>query len=641
MFDPSRPLTDEFEPADIGLWREKATADLKGRPLEKLTGHTDDGLEIRPLYTRDEQVAPTMIGLPGAPPFRRGTRPLGRSLEGPDVRSVVENADPERAKEQLREDLHRGATSVLLRIATRTAHGWTPGVRLASAAQLKGLLDGVDPIAAPVHLDAGGAGIEFAQAWVELLEERGLHPAAVRGGLGIDPIGTLAREGEVPASVEAVLSRGAALTHDVEAMPNLRVFSVDPDFVHHAGATTAQTLAVALATGAAYLRALDAAGVDPDHGTGRIAFAWRADTHFFEQIAALRALRITWNRIAEASGSSGRSMHVHVLTSERVVSRRDPWVNVLRGTATTFAGMIGGADAVSCASFDRALGQSAPMGRRIARNTPIILGEESHLHRVVDPAGGSWFLENLTAELALKAWDEFQEIEREGGVIEALRSGWLRERVDAAWERKRAKIATRREALTGVSEFAQLDERRPDVEPFPDPGEGVQAESERLQPWPVRRLGDDFEELRDASDAANAEGREPRAFLVTLGPLAEHNLRANWIRNVLAAGGIASRDAGDLEDADAAAKAFAESGLDFAVICGTDARYAEQAADVARALRREGVPLVWLAGRPGDHEDAWRSAGVDRFVHMGVDVIEVLREALGHLIESTREETER
>ena len=641
MFDPTRPLTDDFEPADIGRWREKAAADLKGKPLEKLVGRTDDGLEIRPIYTRDDQVAPTMIGLPGAPPFRRGTRPLGRSLEGPDVRSVVENADPRRAKHQLEEDLHRGATSVLLRIATRSAHGWTPGVRLESTAGLKDLLDAVDPIATPVHLDAGGAGVEFAQTWLATLEERGVHPAAVRGSLGIDPIGTLARDGEVPGSVESLLSQGAALTHDVEGLPNLRVFTVDPDFVHHAGATTAQTLAVALATGAAYLRALDAAGVDPDHGTGRIAFTWRADTHFFEQIAALRALRITWNRIAEASGSSGRSMHVHVLTSERVVSRRDPWVNVLRGTTTAFAALVGGADAVSCASFERALGQSTPKGRRIARNTPIVLGEESHLHRVVDPAGGSWFLENLTAALALKAWEEFQQIEREGGAIEALRSGSLRERVDAAWESKRARIATRREALTGVSEFAQLDERRPDVDPLPDPGEGVQHEAERLQPWPVRRLGDDFEELRDASDAANADGIEPRAFLVTLGSLAEYNVRANWIRNVLAAGGIATRDAGDLHDTDAAARAFAGSGLDFAVICGTDARYAEQAADVARALRREGAALVWLAGRPGDHEDAWREAGVDRFVHMGVDVVEVLREALGHLIESTREETER
>ena len=632
MFDRESRLTDDFDPADLDTWTQKATADLKGRPLEKLSGRTDDGLEIRPLYTRSDAVPPTMIGLPGAPPFRRGTRSLGRAQEGPDVRALIERADPESARVLLSEDLARGATSVRLRVASPTAHGWTPGVRLESVSAVAPFLSDVDPAATPIVLEAGGRGIDVARAWVSSLEERGFHPAAVQGGLGLDPIGTLARDGEVPDGVESFLSRAAALAHDVEVMPRLAVFDVDPDFAHHAGATTAQSLGIALGTGAAYLRALDAAGIDPDRAAGRIAFTWRCDTRFFEQIAALRALRITWNRICEASGTTGRGMQVHAIASERALSRRDPWVNVLRGTTTTFAGLVGGADAVTCPAFDRALGESSPLARRVARNTPIVLGEESHLHRVVDPAGGSWFLENLTAQLALRAWEEFQQLERDGGVLASLRDGTLRQRVDEAWETKRRRVATRREALTGVSEYAKLDERLPDVAPFPDPGEGVDTQAERLQPWPVRRLGDDFEELRDAADAANADGREPRAFLVTLGPLAEHTVRANWITNVLAAGGIAPRDQGPLEDVENAAAAFEESGLKMAVICGTDERYATMAADVAKALRANGAELVWLAGKPGEHEDSWRGAGVDRFVHLGVDLVEVLREALQHLI---------
>ena len=641
MFDPSTPLHEEFDPADLGAWREKAAADLKGRPLESLVGRTDDGIEIQPLYTRDDAIPPTMIGLPGAPPFRRGTRPLGRALEGPDVRTVVECADPERARAELAEDLRRGATSLLLRVATRTGHGWTPGIRLAEPAQLGPLLADVDPASVPVFLDAGGGAVEYASAWLDVLGGRGVHPAAVAGGLGIDPIGTLARAGEVPASIESFLSKGAAIAHDADGYPRLAVFEVDADFVHHAGATTAQTLGASLAIGAAYLRALDAAGIDPDHAIARVAFTWRLDTRFFEQIAALRALRITWNRICEASGTSGRAMRVHALASERVLSRRDPYVNMLRGTATTFAALVGGADALTCPAFDRTLGESTGLARRIARNTPIVLGEESHLHRVVDPAGGSWFLENLTARLALKGWEEFQRFEREGGIVRALREGTLRARVDEAWETKRKRLASRREAITGVSEFARLEERRPDVEPFADPGEGVQIEAERLQPWPVRRLGDDFEELRDASDAAVDDGREPRALLVTLGPLAEHDVRATWIRNLLAAGGIDGQESGSIDDAAQAARALRESGLDFAVICGTDARYAEQAADVARALREAGAALVWLAGKPGDHESAFRQAGVHRFVHLGVDVVEALREALGHLIAVPSQEGDR
>lgn len=640
MFDRESRLDDDFERADLEAWKAKATADLKGRPLEKLTGHTDDGLELRPVYTRADAVPPTMIGLPGAPPFRRGTRPLGRALEGPDVRTVIETADPTKARAQMHEDLNRGATSVLLRVATRTAHGWTPGVRLDDPSQVARFLADVDPTSAAVVLDAGGSAIDVGQAWLASLDARGLHPAAVRGGLGLDPIGTLAREGEVPATVESFLAKAAALAHDAIDYPRLAIFGVDPDFAHHAGATTAQTLGVALATGVAYLRALDDAGIDPERSIGHIGFTWRLDTRFFEQIAALRALRITWNRIAEASGSSGRGMHVHALASERVLTRRDPWVNMLRGTATTFAAMVAGADAVSCPTFERALGESTALGRRIARNTPIVLGEESSLHRVVDPAGGSWFLENLTAQLALKAWDEFQQIEREGGILSSVRGGALRARIDDAWKRKRARLATRRDPLTGVSEFAKIDERLPDVSAFADPGEGVESAGERLQPWPVRRLGDDFEELRDAADAANEDFQEPRAFLVTLGPLAEHTARATWITNVLAAGGIATRDQGPIEDAKTAGIALEESGLRFAVICGSDERYAEQAADVARALRANGAALVWLAGRPGDHEAAWKDAGVDRFVHLGVDVVDALRDALQHLIATDAEESD-
>lgn len=632
MFDRESRLTDAFPPADSEAWRAQAESDLKGRPLEKLVGHTGDGLEIRPLYTRADAVPPTMIGLPGAPPFRRGTRPLGRALEGPDVRAIIENADPATARAQMLDDLQRGATSLLIRIASPTAHGWTPGVRLGQPADLIGFVEGVDPTAAAIALDAGGRGIEFARVALETLENRGVHPAAILGGFGLDPIGTLAREGEVPGSVESYLSKAGALAHDTLAYPRLSLFQVDVDFAHHAGATTAQSLGVALATGAAYLRALEAAGIGPDHAIGRIAFTWRCDARFFEQIAALRALRISWNRIAEASGSSGRGMFVHAMASERIVARRDPWVNMLRGTATTFAGLVGGADAVSCPSFDRALGESSTLGRRIARNTPIILAEESHLHRVVDPAGGSWFLENLTAKLALRAWEEFQQLEREDGIVHSLRNGDLRGRIDEAWELERQRIATRRQPLTGVSEYAKVDERRPDVTPFPDPGEGTQSESERLQPWPVRRLGDDFEELRDAADEANADFAEPRAFLVTLGPLAEYTTRATWITNLLAAGGIATRDQGPIDDAKTAGVAFEETGLRFAVICGTDERYADMAAEVARSLKENGAELVWLAGK-GDSE--WTEAGVDRFVHLGVDVVDALREALQLLIEPT------
>ena len=297
-----------------------------------------------------------------------------------------------------------------------------------------------------------------------------------------------------------------------------------------------------------------------------------------------------------------------------MLSRRAPYVNVLRGTVAAFAAAAGGATSITVLPFDHALGPPEPLARRIARNTQLVLLEESNLGRVADPAGGSWYVESLTEQLALKAWALVQEIERRGGMVRALREGWPQSLVAQTWRERQADIATRREPVTGVSEFAELAEPSRAVSPTaPLPG------TSGIQPIPAHRLGEGFERLRDRSDAILARtGERPRVFLCNLGRLDEFAARAAFAANLFEAGGFATIMSEPMPAPDDIAHAFEASGAGIAAICSSDANYATMAESAAAALKHARCAAIYLMGRPDEAlRPAWQAAGVDEFVHAG------------------------
>ncbi len=309
----------------------------------------------------------------------------------------------------------------------------------------------------------------------------------------------------------------------------------------------------------------------------------------------------------------------HAVTSPVMMTRRDPWVNMLRTTLACLGAGVGGADSVTVLPFDHALGLPDAFARRIARNTSTILMEESHLARVIDPAGGSWYVERLTTELADAAWAFFQEIERAGGQAAALGSGLIGERLAATWAARSKDLARRKEPVTGVSEFPHLAERLVEREAAP----AADGASGGL---PTVRRDEAFEALRARSDAHLAEtGRRPRVFLAALGPASAHTARATFASNLFQAGGIEPVHDPASVDASTAAEAFATSGATVACLCSGDALYAEQAEAVASALRTAGAQWVFLAGRPADY------AGVDEYVFAGCDVVAVLSSVLDRM----------
>jgi methylmalonyl-CoA mutase len=583
----------EFPPATREDWRRLAADVLRrsgveaGSPEEALAFTTYDGVTLAPLY--DAADLPAGPGLPGSAPYTRGTRAAGGVVSGWDVRQRHAHPDPAVTREAVLSDLENGVTSIWLVLGDG---GLDPGA-------LPRVLDGVYLDLAPVVLDAGARTAEAAGAFLRLVAGRGVAPAG--GNLGADPIGLRARTGTpVPLDEAVELARRA------REIPSLRAITVDATPYHDAGGGDAEELGCSIATGVAYLRALTDGGLPVEEAFGQIEFRYAATADQFLTIAKFRAARTLWGRVAGACGVPGHGGQVqHAVTSSAMMTGRDPWVNMLRTTLACFGAGVGGADAVTVQPFDARLGLPDAFARRIARNTHSLLAEEAGVARVADPVGGSWYAERLTADLAGKAWQWFQEIERAGGVEAAL-DRLIPERLAATWERRSANIARRADPITGVSEFPDLAERRPARAPAPEPAGGG---------LPRVHYAQGFEALRDRADRAESR---PEVFLATIGPPAAHTARASFAANLFQAGGIATAASGPATDPAEIAEAFRRSGTTVACLCSSDKLYGEHAAPVAAELRRAGATKIWLAGK-GEHE------GVDANIYAGCDVLDVLR----------------
>ena len=642
-----------FAPAERAAWQALVARALGDRDFDAtLVTRTYEGLDLQPLYDRaDARVA-------GA--ATRNDAGLTRGTAGWEIRQSVDHPDPAAANQALLHELASGATAVTLVMDPAGEHAAGPGVAgifLPDRTALATVLDGVYLQAARVALAPGPLFAGAAALMLDHLETAGVDPATARVHFGADPLAALARHGHLAMTLPEALSAMAEIAeHSAASLPAARAVTVDTTVYHAAGADEVLDLAIALSTGVAYLRAMTDHGLSVAAALAEIEFSLAAGVDLFMTVAKLRAARRLWARVAEASGGAA-AMALHVGTAERVISRRDPWVNMLRATIAGFAAGIAGADSVAVAPYDQGWGLPTDFGRRIARNAQVILQEESALGQVIDPAGGSWFIEDLTERLAQAAWHRFQEIEAAGGVAAMLADGRLQAAVAEVWAARERDLAHRRTQIIGVNMFPNLDEEAPAppsmawpeiVAPWharrPAPAAvhgdlatrvaaarhgaaigdlsgGAAADGEDAAPITAHRLGEGFEALRDASDAwAEAHGQRPRVFIAALGTPAAHGARVDFTRNYLAAGGIEAIDGQGAPDEIAAA--FTASGLDLAIICGSDKLYEAEGAAMAAALG--GAGWLGLAGRPAN-ADVLRAAGIETFIHAGDDCLATLR----------------
>jgi len=617
MTDPAAatlPLAADFPPANGEDWRKLVDAALKGAPFERLVSTTYDGLRIAPLAARRSDVQP-VAGRAGAAAW--------------EVLARIELPDPALANETALQEQANGVSGLSLIFAGATGdHGFGLPAREDALARV---LEGVDL--------SGGLAIELdlsphAQAAIDAALAKGLplSPPATRLRLGHDPLGAMAVAG------------GAARNWNEEAPHFARrlgalhrdgfrgkLAASDARVIHNAGGSEAQELAFALGVALAYLRALEAEGVALETARRMIFFRLSADADQFLTIAKFRALRKLWGRVEASCGLEPEPAFVSAETAWRMMAQRDPHVNILRAAIAVSAAALGGADAITVLPFTIARGLPEHFARRVARNTQLILIEEAHLANVADPAAGSGAVEDLTDQICQKAWALFRDIEAAGGVAAALENGLIQRQVAAVRGKRQTALALRRDALTGVSIFPNLHEATVAVGAGADqknsPPRRGRSEAFVFPPLSAIRLAEPFEALRDASDRVlAATGARPGILLANLGSPAESNARATFAKNFFEAGGIEPVGSENL-DVTALAAAYKAAGTALVCLCSTDKVYDKQAPAAAGALKAAGARHIYLAGRPGDREAAWRTAGVQSFIYEGCDALATLKNA--------------
>lgn len=700
--DKNTRLLTEFPPTSYEDWKRLVQSELKEVPFEKKMVSTNyEGISISALYQKkDVADLPHVNTLPGFAPFVRGAKASGYVQAPWEVSQEIAYASPTEFNNAARNSISRGlsALNMVLDQATRNGHDpdWASpeqvgfgGLSIATLSDLDRSLDGVDLEKTSLLVRSGASAMPFGALLIALAKKRKKNLKELGGCIEMDPLAVLAHEGRLPQSMDGAYREMAALTRwAAENAPQLQTICVHSRAWHESGGNAVQELAFVLAMAVEYLRAMAARGLEVDLVAPRLRFAMTVGVNFFTEIAKMRALRMLWSRAVAAAGGNENSQKcwIHVRTCQWNKTVYDPYNNMLRTTVEAFAGVLGSCDSMQVGAFDEVFRRPDDFSQRIARNTQLILQKECHLDHVVDPAGGSWFVERLTAELARKAWMLFQEVEKLGGMEAALRSEFPQKAVAATAAEKLKNVARRRDSIIGINQYANPREKRLDhpaidavafhkrrVQQVTSHRTGLEDdESElvleklaqvinkketalfeacvdavaagatlgeitraiRISDSPcapvtrvrITRAAAQVEKLREGADAFSARtGQAPTAFLCNMGSLKEHKGRADFSRSFLSMGGFEAVSPAGFKSVEEAAQAFEKAKTQVAVICSTDDQYPELVPALVPALRRvRPDAFIVLAGYPQDQLEAHKKSGVDEFIHIRADALAVL-----------------
>ena len=690
---PDVPL-DEFTPPTDEEWKAACEALLKGAPFEKkMFTKTYEGITFDPMYTRKhtEDILPKGV-MPGMGDYLRGVDAAGYIGKPWGIAQACDETLPAENNELLRHEHDKGATiyHIVLDTASRAgvdarqaeAVGDT-GTSVTTVEDMHVLLTGLDLAKFPLYVYAGANAVPLLALVAAARRASGEDMAEVRGIVGADPIGALAADGKLPASLDAHYdSLAAAARWATVNAPHLRTVFVRSDVYSNGGANDVQEVASVLATATAYLRALCERGLTIDEAASQIAFAFSMGANFFLQIAKLRAVRPLWAQIVGAFGGSAEAqkMRIHARPALFFKTIYDPYVNMLRNTTEIFSGVVGGIDSFESAPFDEPIRKGDEFSRRIARNVQIMLQEEFGLLQPIDPAGGSWAVETLTRQMKEKIWAEFQRIEKEGGIIAALRAGSLQESVAAVLAARFKNADLRRDRIVGNNMYPNMTEtlletraedtaalkaqRTADIDAYLSDidvkhrdealaslrqahsvdnavaaalagatiaelmtavTEGNGAET--VTAIAPHRWSERFEALRQRTEEYKAEKNDNvKIFLANMGPIPQHKARADFTTGFLQVGAFEVLGNDGFKTVEEAADAARASGADAVVICSTDATYPEIVPALAPKLH-EVLPKarVFLAGAaPKDLLETYKEAGIDEYISVRANCYEIL-----------------
>ncbi|STO12959.1 Methylmalonyl-CoA mutase [[Flavobacterium] thermophilum] len=666
MSDVAKMKEAAFPAPTVEEWEREAEKSLKGKPLERLVSMTYENIAVKPLYTRcDVEALGPLEQYPGFGQYVRGARPEGYRGGPWKVSQEISAASPSEWNEAVKHDLERGQTEI------HFALGRLP-FAVESVEDVAAMFAGVPLDRYSLRVNAGARSLSFLALLVAYFKEQGVPLSSVRGAIGMDPLGAWAEQGTLPCSLERLYDEMAEATKWAkEQMPAVRTILVRGEPYHNGGANAVQELAFSLAAAVEYIRAGLDRGLAVDDIAVRMQASFAVGADFFMEIAKLRAARRLFAQVIEAfgGGESARRIELHVRTSPFTKTVYDPYVNMLRAAAEAFAAVVGGADGVHVSPFDEAIGLADEFSRRIARNTQLILLEEAHMASVIDPAGGSYYVETLTAKLAEEAWKLFQRVEEQGGMAKALEDGFVQTEVEAVAKRRLDRVKTRKERIVGTNVYANLEEtpiekptqaaanelppldekRMADIRSTLVSGNWVEAAigaarrratareiaaaladgntSIRIAPIRAWRLAEPFERLRKAAEKhAERTGSRLSVHLINIGPLVRHQARADFIAGLFAAGGVAAeRSDGFASVAEAVEWVQSTSGT-YYIVCGADDDYPAFVPALARAFKQaKPNAKLYVAGKPPEElENTYGAAGVDGSIHLGSNAYEVI-----------------
>lgn len=613
MAENKEKLFDQFPPVSYDEWRKKVETDLKGADFDKkLVWRTNEGFNVQPIYRiEDIEDSKTTNSLPGQFPYVRGTRTDNDWY----ARQEILAEDPKQANADARDVLTRGITSL--------------GFKVAEAADVSTLLDGIDLTKVEINLDCcPGKAVEVAKALVEYIKAQGATEA-FRGSIAFNPLRKALRHGA--PLCDCVVSKAVALIEAVKDIPTLRVIDVDSAMFCNAGAFIYEELGYALAWGAQWMTALTEAGVSVDEAARRIKFDMGVSSNFFMEIAKFRAGRMLWADIVKQykpADEAAAKMMVHASTSRYNQTIFDAHVNLLRSQTETMSAAVAGVDSITVTPFDAPYKKPDAFSERIARNQQFLLKEESHMDKVVDPAGGSYYVETLTVSIAREAWKLFLSIDEAGGFFAKVADGTVQQAVTEASKKRHTDVARRKEILLGTNQYPNINEMAADkIEIKDSEGQcGCAAESDPAKALPTKRAASDFEQLRLATEAA---ANRPKVFMLTIGNLAMRLARAQFSSNFFGCAGYEIIDNLGFDTVEQGIDAALEKKADVIVLCSSDDEYATLAPEAFKYLN--GRAQFVVAGAPACMDDL-KALGINDYVHVRVNVLDTLRDFNNRLL---------
>lgn len=609
-------LFAEFPPVSTQQWEEVITKDLKGADYEKkLVWKTQEGFSLRPYYRAENLKDLKHLGsAPGCFPFVRGTKDNNDWLIRQDY--CAHDGDYARANAQALDGLKKGVTSVGFCI---------DGAKAIDNAQMGILLSGIDLGKTEVNFTGCCCATpQIIASFLSVAKAQGAKAEDVKASFDFDPLRVLNQTGAFCSDNAMGLLKECV--DAVKDYPRIRVVGVEAYSFNDAGASISQELGFGLAMGSEYLNKLIEAGLSADEAARRIKFTFSVGSTYFMEIAKFRAARLLWANIVKTYGAQkdcSARMKIHAVTSEWNQTVYDPYVNMLRGTTEAMSATIAGVDSLEVLPFDYAFRAPGEFSNRIARNVQIILKEESHFDKVVDPSAGSYFIENLTESLAETAWNLFTEVENAGGYIAAFKAGNIQGAICETSAKRDKNIATRRETVLGSNQYpnftevADKDITKEVVTRKPAPEVTGAMIGRPLEKY---RGAQAFEAMRFATDKS---GKKPVAFMVTYGNLAMCRARAQFSCNFFAVAGFKVVDNNRFSSPEEGVKAALEAKADIIVACSSDDEYADTVPQIAQLAGDKAIVVV--AGDPACKEDLM-AKGIGNFINVKSNVLETLKD---------------